>query len=396
MTDQINPETLMTRLIRETQPVRRATEFTPLEVIPAPQGAFTAAAEAMAIHIPPTPHLPTFEEENEESKVAEVTPAVTPSLSDFSVFKLATDYRFHFILLGVGGTGSELLPKLCRKLSTLRNVFGECLHDLSAVDNDVVEEKNLERQNFFKSDLGKNKAETLAVKCSTLFGLNIKVYKEYVETKERLLDIVRSSDKVPFIIGCVDTAAVRKLIHECVQPDGYLSNLMPIFYLDSGNEEFNGQVVLGSYLAGRDSHIHRSSNNTYTFNSPTVCDHYPEMLETAEKFTTALSCADMAVSNPQAAETNVEAATILFQFICNALRGAVEYHKVTFNVPTGNRHVTYNYKNILEGYGIDFTHLQNSDKAKDPAQELYTVGHEPVPMHILTPEVVEEATPAEI
>ena len=344
--------------------------------------------------------IPESEERPEESDLAPVDKTKIEagdsimSLADFKVFRLFTGYRFHFILLGVGGTGSELLPKLCRKLNTLRNAFGECLHDISVIDGDIVEEKNLERQNFFKSDLAKNKAETLAMKCSTLFGLNITVYKEYVEEPNRLRDIIHSSTKHPIIIGCVDTAAVRRLIHNFIQPGtGGYSHNYPVFFLDSGNEEFNGQVVLGA-ISRKDKNLinshgsspdgdndHTDMQETYRFSLPTVCDHYPEMLETQEKFTTNLSCADMAVANPQAADTNVEAATILFQFICNILRGSVEYHKVTFNVVTGNRHVSYNYKHILQGYGIDFGSLSLKPK-KSSLRRAVPVQTEPDPMHI--------------
>lgn len=56
------------------------------------------------------------------------------------------------ILIGAGGIGSELGEGLCRKGVGRLRIF----------DHDVVEHTNLNRQHFFLSDIGANKAECLA------------------------------------------------------------------------------------------------------------------------------------------------------------------------------------------------------------------------------------------
>jgi len=55
-------------------------------------------------------------------------------------------------LVGAGGIGSEVGEGLCRKGVGRLRIF----------DPDVVEHTNLNRQHFFKGDLGKSKAERLA------------------------------------------------------------------------------------------------------------------------------------------------------------------------------------------------------------------------------------------
>ncbi len=285
-------------------------------------------------------------------------------------FYLSTVYDFNFIVLGIGGTGSELAPKLCRALSFKKNIVGGPAHEIILVDGDIVEEKNIMRQNFFSSDLQKNKAEVMALKCATAFGINVKAYPKYLENSEELDSLINgSSMRIPFIIGCVDTNAVRKMLHEYMKR---WHSSKPLFWVDSGNEEFAGQVVLGvkkpngSFMSqhqvttvgeGQDAITY----TTYNFNLPTVADLYPDILTSEEKFTTALSCAERAVSNPQAADTNVEAANVIYQMVSNCLRGRIDYHHVTFNVLKGNRRTEYNTRDMLEKYKVNFSYY---DEAK--------------------------------
>ena len=76
---------------------------------------------------------------------------------------LPTDVlNLNFVVVGAGGTGGYLIPQLVRQIS-LRNQEHTrrtgLLHTVTLYDADVVEEKNLQRQNFIIQDIGKNKAE---------------------------------------------------------------------------------------------------------------------------------------------------------------------------------------------------------------------------------------------
>lgn len=272
-------------------------------------------------------------------------------------YPIYTSYLFHFIILGIGGTGSELVPKLCRQINNLRDLGGKQKHFITLCDGDEVEPKNINRQNFTMADIGKNKAEVMGLKCGTVFNLQVDTFNSYIENHDKLGRIIDMHPRhIPFIVGCVDNTAVRKMIHEYVAE---WKKHDPIFYLDSGNEEFAGQVVMGIKVSGgtKVKPAVRQLNGIkdgetweqmlYLYNLPDVCLHYPEMLETKEKFTTELSCAERAVSNPQAADANVEAATILYQFISNCFRGVLEYNKVTFNTLKGNRRTFFNVPSII-------------------------------------------------
>lgn len=61
------------------------------------------------------------------------------------------------VLVGTGGTGGYIVPQLYRLLYALDRPIRVIL-----CDGDLVEEKNLGRQNFIEADLGKNKAMVLA------------------------------------------------------------------------------------------------------------------------------------------------------------------------------------------------------------------------------------------
>ena len=73
-------------------------------------------------------------------------------------------------LIGVGGTGSLVLPRLARLDYALKLLDHPGLM-VFAYDDDVVEEFNIGRQNFSVSDLGKNKAICITEKCNLSFGL---------------------------------------------------------------------------------------------------------------------------------------------------------------------------------------------------------------------------------
>ncbi len=260
--------------------------------------------------------------------------------------------QFHFIVLGVGGTGSDLVAKLCRYLSLYRSPDSSALlHDITFCDADVVEEKNLGRQNFFPADLGKNKAEIMALKCSTLFNMVVRAVPNYIEDGDTLGDIICISPRTPFIIGCVDNNATRSMLHEYFTSSG-----RRMFYLDAGNEEFAGQVALG-YKSGFKSlrlTDGLSAEFPYVgrFDLPDITYHHPEMLEDDDKFASDLSCAERAVSNPQAMTANNEASTIIFQMVCNCIRGRTDYHYVAFDTLTSTRSVKFNTASILKSYGV--------------------------------------------
>ena len=77
------------------------------------------------------------------------------------------NYLYNIYIIGAGGTGGYLAQDLARYIA----VRTEEKYNFTIVDGDVVEEKNLIRQNFIENDIGKNKAKVLAERYSKAFIL---------------------------------------------------------------------------------------------------------------------------------------------------------------------------------------------------------------------------------
>ena len=82
-------------------------------------------------------------------------------------------------MVGTGGTGSYYLKELGAILSSLtkeeRNSYA-----LSIIDGDRVEQKNLDRQNFLKEDVGQHKAMVLAQALRDHYGIEVRAYPMYI------------------------------------------------------------------------------------------------------------------------------------------------------------------------------------------------------------------------
>lgn len=89
------------------------------------------------------------------------------------------------VLVGTGGTGGYIVPQLYRLLYALDRPIRVIL-----CDGDLVEEKNLGRQNFIEADLGKNKAMVLAERYSNAFGIETSYIPQYVEDEEMLEELL--------------------------------------------------------------------------------------------------------------------------------------------------------------------------------------------------------------
>ena len=88
---------------------------------------------------------------------------------------------------GAGGTGGYIAPHLYR----IAFASG-CTARIIIADGDIVEEKNLIRQNFAACDIGKNKAQVMAERYAGTFGIETEYIPDFIEDKktlERLVDI---------------------------------------------------------------------------------------------------------------------------------------------------------------------------------------------------------------
>lgn len=228
------------------------------------------------------------------------------------------DIPNNIFVVGCGGTGGHLIPHLARFVATQQKEITKKIN-LVIADGDIVEQKNLSRQNFVMGDLGKNKAAVMASRYSRAFGFEITAVTKDIEKVEDFHNF-SSHYGQSLIIGCVDNNASRKIINQRFN-DGHTC-----FWIDSGNEESVGQVVCGftgiSYSGGRNPIC-----------MPSVFEVFPEMATEDAKFNSELSCADRAQSAPQNMQTNVTAATIIMNYAQKILRGQpLMSHGVDFSI----------------------------------------------------------------
>ncbi len=155
------------------------------------------------------------------TEFADALKVITPGSRDVSL-----------ALVGCGGTGSWLAPAIARIGRWLMDM-GRGV-DLVFIDPDIVEGKNVFRQNFCDAEIGMYKADALARRYGRAWGLTI-------GSRNEKLDSDRWGEYSGFgvVCGCVDGPEGRKDIWKMVE------SLAGLWWLDSGNTAAYGQVLIG-------------------------------------------------------------------------------------------------------------------------------------------------------
>ncbi|MGI8641415.1 MAG: ThiF family adenylyltransferase [Pyrinomonadaceae bacterium] len=169
---------------------------------------------------------------------------------------LPVDYKsIEFWLVGAGGTGSFMAMNLARLAFEL-NGLGKAA-SIVIVDPDRVEEGNIPRSNFCFAETGANKAETLAGRINCAWGIEVGFVKEgfspaLLQRKNDDWTVQSSSsEKLTFLVGCVDNHLARLEMHEAVKfynEQRYDSSSPRLWWIDGGNGRDNGQVLIGNRL----------------------------------------------------------------------------------------------------------------------------------------------------
>ena len=193
-----------------------------------------------------------------------------------------TDKEKMLIVLGAGGTGSWLASFLS-KLD---------IEEKYIIDGDIVEPKNVLRQNFINDDVNKMKAECIGMRYN--FGF----ISEFITNTEILDEIIESTNKVPVIVGCLDNNATRKIAHDVFK------KYDDIIWVDSGNAERHGQC-----------YISVKQNRIELYKSPLDIDEVFMNFEGDERRPDQISCAEHSESAPQNVTANITAATMVFDIL---------------------------------------------------------------------------------
>jgi len=168
--------------------------------------------------------------------------------------------RLRVALVGVGGSGSPMLENII-KLSLLLEEMGMDM-SISIFDDDVVSSASVGRTKFAYADIGISKVDILASRYSMFFGVDI-------DANPRKFDVSRDTGEFDLIVSCTDSAKFRVELGQLSGSmfDDYVSDTL---WLDMGNDEKSGQIILGHLF----NKVHSS-----VLRLPNVYDLYGKELE---------------------------------------------------------------------------------------------------------------------
>jgi molybdopterin-synthase adenylyltransferase len=122
------------------------------------------------------------------------------------------------IVIGCGTTGNQIIPKLG--------------NDMLVIDRDIIEEKNLERQQLFtKEDTGKPKALVIGEK----YDMRYKI----LDLDYSTIEILHEAE---LVIDCTDNLATRFLINEYC-----MKNNIPWMYTGVVGDRGRVMAITGDY-----------------------------------------------------------------------------------------------------------------------------------------------------
>lgn len=237
-------------------------------------------------------------------------PALLLPFADAVPVLLPAYDQLNLVLIGCGGTGGWLAVNLPR-IAYLQKLAGKKVV-ITLIDPDIVEAKNIPRQNFISSDLRLPKAAVLAARYGLQWGMEInaivapfKVDMGYPEWKS-----------LSICIGAVDNAEARVEIAKVLQDRN------STFWLDCGNHYESGQVLLGS----------RSTVAAMkgAFQVPTFCTglpspaiQHPDLLVEQKVKNNIMSCEEAAIANAQSMSINQRIANEALDMLIRLLNGTL-------------------------------------------------------------------------
>jgi len=220
-------------------------------------------------------------------------------------------HKFTVSVVGCGGTGGFVTEGLCRFLPPHA--------ELVLIDYDRVEERNLIRQNFTSCDLGKFKSEALAKRLATRYQRSIGYSN---------LPIELAGIKMPgLVIGCVDNGLTRREIARKVTEE--ISPYSYGWWIDAGNGENYGQVIIGNYEIRR---LEGSFEGETCHALPLPTIQSPELLQQKPG---APSCAQALAANEQSPVINQAISSLVLEMARRLIEGNCPWIQLYLDLDTG-------------------------------------------------------------
>jgi len=261
----------------------------------------------------------------------EASPLVLRDLRGTAIHR--ADWDATVVVVGCGGTGSRLVPDICRLL------IGRKAR-LFLVDHDRVEPHNLGRQSFIDEEIGDFKAVALARRVQRefrRFGLQI---GHAVRPYDPVLHgaVFQPTSALKLVIGAVDNATARRAIAETLA-DGRTWQ-RDVWWLDVGNARNSGQLILGNVLApeGLKGAFSPASGRCRALPAPSL--RRPALLTAPPEPEprARLDCAAAIAANEQGPTINAHLATWAATYVERLLDGTCGWSETLIDVDAGTVH----------------------------------------------------------
>lgn len=218
------------------------------------------------------------------------------------------------VVVGAGGTGSQVIAGLAQLHFALVSLGHQHGLQVSLVDDDTVSEANIGRQMFYPSDVGQAKASVLVNRVNLTMGLAWKAATERITSASNL--------RADIVIGCVDNRKARQSILKAMSNYGG-------YWLDFGNKQHDGQVILGQ-VKGKWGSKEESC-------LPHVGDLFPELVDPSLDAEDDMpSCSLAEALEKQSLFVNRSVAVWGLNMLWELFRhGKLDYHGVFVNLKSG-------------------------------------------------------------
>lgn len=237
-------------------------------------------------------------------------------------YLLSPQHRISVNLIGAGGTGSQVLETLARIDSALFKLGHPGLF-VTTFDADEVSESNIGRQLFSPADIGLNKSVCLTTRTNRFFGLDWEAVPEMYSGRSKTANIT---------ITCVDNVKSRIAVHKHLKDAKGIADIYetPLYWLDFGNTQNTGQVILGTI--GKVKQPTKTEFSTQAA-LPTICDLFDLTQVNEEDSGPSCSLAD--ALKKQDLLINSTLAQLGSSLLWKLFReGRIEHHGVFLNLAT--------------------------------------------------------------
>ncbi len=230
-------------------------------------------------------------------------------------------------LVGAGGNGSQMLTGLARLHTAMLALHHPGGLHVTVYDPDRVSESNVGRQLFSPSDIGQYKACVLVHRLNCWYGLAWEARP--TRYTQAVAGNMRQNPDI--IVSCVDTIASRREIARLL---GERMSQTPRYWLDLGNRQQDGQVILGEPLPSPQA-VARKGWAIDPPRLPTVMEVFPELMR-RQKEDSAPSCSLAEALEKQDLFINDHVSRWALHLLWTLFRqGRVEHHGYFINLVSG-------------------------------------------------------------